>query len=117
MAENDQTPSQTAGREDDVTLTKTRGISLVWIIPIVAAVVAGWLVYTTLSEKGPTVTITFKTAEGLEAGQTKNGLTGTRAFPGKGLDLEFDVFEFRLLLFQIVVDPATFAPPKLIAVE
>ena len=44
---------------------------MVWIIPLVAAAIAGWLIYTTFAEKGPTITITFKTAEGLEATKTK----------------------------------------------
>ncbi len=52
-------------------VAKRRGISVVWIVPIVAAIVAGYLAYTTLAEKGPTITITFKTAASLEAGKTK----------------------------------------------
>ncbi|HEY6974598.1 MAG TPA: MlaD family protein, partial [Nitrospiraceae bacterium] len=44
---------------------------LVWLIPIVAALIGGWLAVKTILEKGPTVTITFKTAEGIEAGKTK----------------------------------------------
>ena len=47
------------------------GISLVWIIPLVALLVGGWLVFKALSEKGPVVEISFATAEGLEAGKTK----------------------------------------------
>ncbi len=46
-------------------------ISLVWIIPIVALLIGGWLVWKTLSEKGPTITITFTSASGLEPGKTK----------------------------------------------
>jgi paraquat-inducible protein B len=38
---------------------------------LVAAAVAGWLVYTTFAEKGPTVSISFKAATGLEAEKTK----------------------------------------------
>jgi len=38
---------------------------------MVAALIGGWLAYKALSEKGPTITITFETAEGLEAGKTK----------------------------------------------
>jgi paraquat-inducible protein B len=45
--------------------------SLIWILPIVALLIAGWIGYTTLSEQGPTITITFKTATGLEAGKTQ----------------------------------------------
>ncbi len=46
-------------------------ISPIWLFPIVALVIGGWLVYQTLSQRGPTITITFKTAEGIEEGKTK----------------------------------------------
>ena len=45
-------------------------ISIVWLIPIVAVLIGGWLAYKGLSEKGPMVAITFESAEGLEAGKT-----------------------------------------------
>lgn len=50
---------------------RRRPPQLIWLIPIVAALIGGWLAVKTILEKGPTVTITFKTAEGLEAGKTK----------------------------------------------
>src|SRR5450830_815422 len=45
--------------------------SLVWLIPIVAAVVGLTLVAKILIERGPVITISFSSAEGLEAGKTK----------------------------------------------
>jgi paraquat-inducible protein B len=49
---------------------KRTRISVIWIIPLFAAVVAiGIAVHRILSE-GPTITITFKSAEGVEAGKT-----------------------------------------------
>ena len=33
--------------------------------------VGGWLIFKTLSERGAEVVISFKTAEGIEAGKTK----------------------------------------------
>jgi paraquat-inducible protein B len=48
-----------------------RQISIVWLIPIVAVLIGGWLAYKGLSEKGPMVTINFESAEGLEAGKTQ----------------------------------------------
>jgi paraquat-inducible protein B len=45
--------------------------SLVWIVPLVAVLIGGWLAWKTISEKGPEFVIRFKTAEGLEAGKTK----------------------------------------------
>jgi paraquat-inducible protein B len=50
---------------------RRRRFSIIWILPIVAAAIAGWLGYITYGEKGPTITITFKTALGLEAGKTR----------------------------------------------
>ncbi len=46
-------------------------VSLVWVVPLIAALAAGWLGWQTLSARGPTITITFARAEGLEAGKTK----------------------------------------------
>ncbi|MGD9183112.1 MAG: MlaD family protein [Desulfobacterales bacterium] len=48
-----------------------RQISIVWLVPVVAILIGGWLAYKGLSEKGPTITISFESAEGLEAGKTK----------------------------------------------
>ncbi len=45
--------------------------SAVWLVPLVAALIGAFLVYRTLSEAGPTITIHFATAEGLEAGKTQ----------------------------------------------
>jgi len=63
--------SSPEGTAQEVELRKRKGVSIVWLIPLVAAAVAGWLIFTTFAEKGPTVTITFKTATGLEAEKTK----------------------------------------------
>jgi len=48
-----------------------KNISIVWIVPLVALLIGGWLAYKAITEKGPTITITFQSAEGLEAGKTK----------------------------------------------
>jgi paraquat-inducible protein B len=50
---------------------RRRGISLVWIIPIVAALVGVWVAVTRILSEGPKITITFASADGLEAGKTK----------------------------------------------
>lgn len=47
------------------------GISVVWIIPILAILVGAWVAYTRIISQGPEITMTFPTAEGLEAGKTK----------------------------------------------
>ena len=49
---------------------KRRRLSVVWIIPILAAVVALGIAIQKILSEGPTITIVFKAAEGLEAGKT-----------------------------------------------
>ena len=55
----------------EAVVQRKRQISIVWLVPVVAMLIGGWLAYKGLSEKGPTVTISFESAEGLEAGKTK----------------------------------------------
>ena len=55
----------------EIAVKKKGGFSIVWIIPIVAALVGGWLAYKTISEKGPTIRISFSDGAGIEAGKTK----------------------------------------------
>ena len=45
--------------------------NLVWLIPIVALAIGGYLAYRTATQSGPLVTITFQTADGITAGQTQ----------------------------------------------
>jgi len=52
-------------------LRKSRGFSLVWLVPLVAAGIGIWLAVTTIAGKGPTVEVSFVTAGGLEAGKTQ----------------------------------------------
>jgi paraquat-inducible protein B len=68
-AENNHEPDLSDLPQADV--QSKRQISIVWLIPIVAVLIGGWLAYKGLSEKGPVVTISFESAEGLEAGKTK----------------------------------------------
>ena len=55
----------------EAVVQRKKQLSIVWLVPIVAILIGGWLAYKGLSEKGPTITISFESAEGLEAGKTK----------------------------------------------
>ncbi len=64
----------TPGSDAPMAVKKTssqRDISPIWIVPIVALVIGVFLIYRVVSEQGPTITISFKQASGLEAGKTK----------------------------------------------
>jgi len=67
MAEDPERP----GIPQATVVPRRRGrISVVWIIPVLAAVVAIGIAVQRILSEGPTITIVFKIAEGIEAGKT-----------------------------------------------
>jgi paraquat-inducible protein B len=61
----------TEEREVEARVQKRRWFAWVWVVPIVAAAIVIWLASRALADRGPMITIEFKAAEGLLAGQTK----------------------------------------------
>jgi paraquat-inducible protein B len=51
-------------------LRRRRLFRIAWVIPLVAALVAGWLVYEHLRSLGPEITVRFADVSGLRIGQT-----------------------------------------------
>ena len=48
-----------------------RKIPMIWLVPIVAALLGIWMVIYNFITQGPEITITFASAEGIQAGKTK----------------------------------------------
>jgi paraquat-inducible protein B len=48
-----------------------RSLPLVWLVPAVALAIGAWLALSHWLERGTTIIISFRTAEGLQAGKTK----------------------------------------------
>jgi paraquat-inducible protein B len=74
MSEPPQRPDGEPGRAPDVPEARLQlraPFQLVWLIPVVALIVAGFLAWRAIAGRGPGITITFQTGEGLSAGQTK----------------------------------------------
>ncbi|HWK43306.1 MAG TPA: MlaD family protein [Stellaceae bacterium] len=68
----DPGPDPREGSRPPVARVKTgRHISIIWAVPVVAVLIAGWLGYQALTSEGPTISITFETAEGIDVGRTK----------------------------------------------
>ncbi|WP_407066024.1 PqiB family protein [Acetobacter sp.] len=75
--QNNSSSQQSAGRrgQDDgrlpeANISKTR-FSIIWIIPIISVLIAGFLLWRSLYNRGPEILITFDTADGLTSGQTQ----------------------------------------------
>ncbi|MGB5326736.1 MAG: MlaD family protein [Gammaproteobacteria bacterium] len=66
----DETTRSTAEIATADVKRKSKGISVVWVIPVIAALIGGWMVFQNLLEEKPVVTVTFKNAAGLVAGKT-----------------------------------------------
>ena len=48
----------------------TRRISPIWTIPIIAALLGAWLAWQYYAARGPVITVTFETADGIVGGKT-----------------------------------------------
>ncbi len=70
MSEHGPGPADLSGVGEAVVETRGR-LSIIWLIPLIAVLAGGFVAYRALSERGPAITITFKSAEGLEAGKTQ----------------------------------------------
>lgn len=48
-----------------------RTFGIIWLVPVIALGLALWVAWSTWSERGPLITVTFQTASGIETGKTK----------------------------------------------
>jgi len=71
LTENSSEPTPVLEEFPSVVVRSSSRFRLIWLVPIVAALVGIWLSVKATIEAGPTITIMFKSAEGLEAGITK----------------------------------------------
>jgi paraquat-inducible protein B len=71
-------------------------LHMMWIVPIVAAAVAGWLVYDRMRQYGPEITIQFKDGGGLRAGQTPIKYRGVQV--GEVTDLQISADRANVLV-------------------
>ena len=69
---------------------RSRRPSAIWLLPVIAVAIGLWLAWDTLSKEGPTITITFETAEGLQVGQSQLKYREITLGTVKGLTLSDD---------------------------
>src|SRR5271165_2383296 len=61
-----------------------------WLIPLLAVAIGAWLAWDTLSKRGPTISLSFESAEGLQAGQSQLKFKDIVLGTVKSLDLTPD---------------------------
>lgn len=52
-------------------ISAKRSVSSIWLLPFIALFIGGWMVYNDWAHRGQLVTVSFITADGIEAGKTK----------------------------------------------
>jgi paraquat-inducible protein B len=82
----------------------TAGISMVWLIPLITALIGGWLIVKTISEQGPQIEVTFQTAEGIEAGKTRIKYKDIDIGVVEGIEFNTD---FSKVILKISMDKET----------
>jgi paraquat-inducible protein B len=87
---DEKSKEETAPLEQAVVKRK-KGISPVWILPIVAALIGGWLLYKGIAEAPIEVVINFDTGEGITAGKTKVIYKGLNAGVVQSLKMNPDL--------------------------
>jgi len=66
-------------------------LSIIWVVPIIALLIGGWLAYQAWLEQGPTIEITFESAEGLETNKTQIKYKDVAIGEVTGIDLNEDL--------------------------
>ncbi len=72
-------------------INKKSRFSLIWIIPLVAALIGGWLIVKYYSERGTIITITFDEAAGIQANKTPIRFKDVQVGKVKKLSLTHDL--------------------------
>jgi paraquat-inducible protein B len=72
-------------------LKHRRYFSIVWLVPLVAAAVAGYLIYQRTAAAGPLITIHFQNGDGLKAGQSPVKFRGVTVGEVQGMTLSPDL--------------------------
>lgn len=69
---------ETPASPTEARIKTKRRISPFWLLPVIALMIAGWLIWTSYEDRGSTVTIDFQTADGIVAGRTPVRFQGLR---------------------------------------
>lgn len=72
-------------------LKRTPKVPLIWVVPIVAAAIAGWLLFREWRTRGEEITVEFADGSGLEPGQTKVQYKGVEIGTLKQVSLTRDL--------------------------
>ncbi len=87
--------------DHDPTITRRHLPSAIWFLPLLAAIIAGWLVYKNYDGKGIIIEVIFDSAAGLEANKTKVFYRGLPTGVVKELKIDNDLQRIKALIEMV----------------
>jgi paraquat-inducible protein B len=76
--------------------------NIVWVVPILALLIGGWMIYRNLSSQGPVARVGFDTADGIAAGKTEVRCRSVRVGVVKEVKLTEDL---KAVVVYLELDP------------
>lgn len=89
--------------EPRAVVRRRRRWSSVWVVPAVALIVAGWLIWKNYHDKGPLVQVRFETADSIEAGSTEVRCRSVKVGKVEKINLSDDLGS---VVAELRIDPA-----------
>ncbi|WP_293268699.1 MlaD family protein [Neptunomonas sp.] len=87
--------------DNDPVITHRRIPSAIWFLPLLAAIIAGWLVYKNYDSKGILIEVIFDSAAGLEANKTKVFYRGLPTGVVKELKIDEDLRRIKAMIEMV----------------
>jgi paraquat-inducible protein B len=87
--------------DHDPIITRRHLPSAIWFLPLLAALIAGWLVYKNYDDKGILIEVIFDSASGLEANKTKVFYRGLPTGVVKELRIDEDLRRIKALIEMV----------------
>lgn len=89
----------------DALVKEDKTLSIVWLLPVIALIIGGWLLFKSMVEAPIEITINFSSGTGLEVGKTKVIYEGIAA--GVVTDIVLDSEDMKGVLATVEVDRRT----------